>query len=58
LPGTDSPNRLGDQIVIRVADDFDFGEFANGQLAPHINPTVNVRRVRFAASDKKVTSGE
>jgi hypothetical protein len=47
--------RLGNQIVIRMADDFDAGKFANRQFATNINPSVNVRRIGFTASNKKVT---
>jgi hypothetical protein len=43
---------FGDQIIIRVADDFDFGKFANRQLSANINPSVNVRRIRLAAAHK------
>ena len=45
-------DRFGDQIVVRVANDFDFGKFANGKLAAHVNPSVNVRRIGFAATDQ------
>ena len=48
-------NRLGNQVVVRVADDFDLGEFANGQFAADVNAAVNVRRVGFAAAHQKVT---
>ena len=48
--------RLGNQIVVRVADDFDAGKFANRQSAAHINPSVNVRGVGFTAGDEVVLS--
>ena len=47
--------RLGNQIVVRVADNFDLGKFANHQFATHVNPSVNVRRVGLAAGGEKVT---
>ena len=47
-----SLNLFGNQIVIGVADDFDFRKFANRQLAAHINTSINVRRIGFAASDE------
>ena len=46
---------FGNQILIRMADDFDAGKFANGQFAAHVDPSVNVRRIGFAASGEKVT---
>ncbi len=51
-------NRLGNQIVIRVADDFDPGKFANRQSAAQVNPPVNVRRVGFTAGDEVVLNFE
>ena len=46
-------NRFGNQIVIRVADDFDFGELADGKFATaNVNAAVNVRRIRLAARDE------
>ena len=45
-------NRFGNQIVIRVADDFDLGEFSHRQFPTHINASVNVRRIRLAARDE------
>jgi len=45
-------NRLGNQIIIGVADDFDLGEFSHRQFPTHINASVNVRRIRLAARDE------
>src|SRR5439155_14702494 len=45
-------SRLGDQVVIRVADDFNKGKFTRRLLPAHINAAINVRRVRFAAGDE------
>ena len=46
-------NRLRNQIIVRVADDLDLGEFADSQLATvNINPAVNIRRIRLAATDE------
>jgi len=42
---------LGNQIVIRVADDFDAGKFTNWQQAADVNPTINVRGVGLASRD-------
>ena len=47
---------LGNQIIIRVADDFDAGKFANWHLATNVNPAVNVRRVGFASRDEVVSN--
>ena len=50
-------NRLGNQIVIGVADDLDFDELTDGQSTfrgAHINPAVDVRRIRLAAADEVV----
>ncbi len=44
-------NRLGNQIVIGVTDDFNRGKIANRQFSRNINATVNVRRVGFAAAN-------
>jgi hypothetical protein len=52
------PCRLGNQIVIRVADYPHFGKLSNRQFAPHINPSINVRRIRLAASNEVMTRGE
>jgi hypothetical protein len=38
-------NRLGNQIVVGVADNFDPGKSSNRQFAPHANPSFNVRRL-------------
>ena len=48
------PDRFGNQIIVRVADDFDPGEFANRQFAAHVNPAVNVRSVGFSSSDEVI----
>ena len=48
-------NRFGNQIVIRVADDPDLGELADGQRTlrgADVNAAVNVRRIRLAARDE------
>jgi len=49
-------NRLGNQIVIRVADDFDFGKFSNRQFAANVNASVNVRGIGFTSSNQVVDS--
>ena len=57
-PTLNRSNRLGNQIIIRVADNFDPGKFANWHPAlrdADVNPAVNVRRVGLAASCEKVT---
>src|SRR5688572_5459865 len=43
--------RLGNQIVIGVADDFHPGEFPGPRATLHVNPAVNVRRIRLPAGD-------
>src|ERR1017187_4387390 len=43
--------RFSNQIVIGVADDLHLRELAKGQLAAHIDPAIDVRRVGFAAGD-------
>ena len=53
-PDNQSIGWLGNQIVVRVADDFDSGEFADRQLAAHVNASVNVRRIGFAAANKVI----
>jgi len=53
-------DRLRNQIVISVADNFDAGEFANWHSAlrrAHINAAVNIRRIRLAAADQIVDGG-
>src|SRR5215469_2965574 len=45
-------NSLRDQVVVGVADDFDAGEFADGQVAADVDAAVDVRRVGFAARNK------
>ena len=42
-------SRFRDQVVIRVADDFDRGELAHWQFPAHINTTVDVRGIGLAA---------
>jgi hypothetical protein len=37
-------NRLGNQIVVGAADNFDPGKFFNRQFTLHANPSFNVRR--------------
>ena len=43
--------RLGYEVVICVANDFDLGKLADRQHPSHIDAAVNVRRVRLAAGD-------
>ncbi len=43
---------LGDEVVVGVADDFDAGEFGDGELAANVDAAVNVGRVGFAAGDE------
>ena len=49
---------FSNQIVVRVTDDFDPGEFAHRQFATHVNPSVNVRRVGFSSSNEIILSFE
>ena len=58
-------NRLGNQIVVRVPDNFDLGKFARRQhrfarakFSAHINAPVNVRRVRLATGDQIIENWE
>ncbi len=41
-----------------MANYFTAREFANGQFAANIHATVNVRRIRFTASNQKFLSFE
>ena len=41
-----------------MSNDFHLRELADGQFAAHVNPAVNVRRVRFATGDKIISSFE
>src|SRR5688572_15716657 len=43
---------FGDQIVIRMADNFHAGKFTDGQFATDIDTAVNVRSVGFGAGDQ------
>src|SRR5450755_3873430 len=45
-------SRLGNQVIIRMADNLDLGEFSDRQFPADINASVNVRRVSFAACYK------
>src|SRR6185503_377225 len=58
-PGRPSPGSwLGTQIVIGMTDDLHAREPARPQPASHVNAAIDVRRVRFAAGNIKISGPE
>ncbi len=48
-------SRFGDQVVVGVADHLDPGEFAQRQLAAHIDSAIDIRRVGLTAGHQAGT---
>ena len=46
---------FGNQIVIGMPDDLHTRELARPLSPAHVNAAIDVRRVGFAASDKKIS---